>query len=229
MAKILLIDDDKSLLRALEIALSARGHELNSTISARQGIELVALFQPDVVILDLGLPDLDGVQVVKELRGWTQVPILVLSASGDEKRKVQALDLGADDYVTKPFAMAELEARIRVALKHASTRTPEIDVSTIKIGDLEIDIPARSVLVGTQSVELTQKEFDLVAYLAKNAGKVCTHQMILREVWGSGLGDQAHYLRVYVSRIRKKLFDEEAELVRTVPGVGYQLTGKFRD
>jgi two-component system KDP operon response regulator KdpE len=229
LAKILLVDDDKSLLRALEIALSARGHELSSTISARQGIELVALFQPDVVILDLGLPDLDGVQVVKELRGWTQVPILVLSASGDEKRKVQALDLGADDYVTKPFAMAELEARIRVALKHASTRTPEMDISTIKIGDLEIDIPARSVLVGTQSVELTQKEFDLVAYLAKNAGKVCTHQMILREVWGSGLGDQAHYLRVYVSRIRKKLFDEEAELVRTVPGVGYQLTGKFRD
>ena len=229
MAKILIIDDDKSLLRALEIALSARGHELSSTISARQGIELVALFQPDVVILDLGLPDLDGVQVVRELRGWTQVPILVLSASGDEKRKVQSLDLGADDYVTKPFAMAELEARIRVALKHASMRTPEPDETVITIGALEIDFRARSVLIGSQNVELTQKEFDLLAYLAKNAGKVCTHQMILREVWGSGLSDQAHYLRVYVSRIRKKIFDEEAELVRTVPGVGYQLTGKFKE
>ena len=173
--------------------------------------------------MDLGLPDLDGVEVCRRLRQWTEVPVIVLSALDSEDRKVLALDSGADDYVTKPFGMQELEARLRVALRHAAARKPSSALVSLEVGPISVDLAARVVEVGGTPVELTAREFDLLAFLARNAGKVCTHRTILREVWGPGYGNETHYLRVYASRLRHKLGDEAGPLLRTNPGVGYQL------
>lgn len=221
--KILVIDDDTSLLRALQIGLDARGYEVHVARIGREGVDQAALAVPSVVILDLGLPDMDGLEVVRQIRGWSAVPILVLSASDDEERKVAALDRGADDYLTKPFGMAELEARIRVALRHRSSRLPETTKSVFRSERLVVDFPSRSVNFDGNDVDLTAREFDLLGYLVRNVGKVCTHHMILRDVWGSGYGNEHHYLRVYANRLRKKLHDDGGEMIQTRPGVGYQL------
>jgi len=221
VARILVVDDDRALVRALEIALSARGHEVVMARTAADGISQVSLTSPDVVILDLGLPDMDGVEVVRRVRQWTQVPVIVLSAAASEGKKVTALDAGADDYVTKPFGMAELEARLRVALRrHADDDAGPPRV--IDVGELEIDLVHHMARLGGRDLELTAREFDLLAYLARHAGKVCTHQMILRDVWGSAYGAEAHYLRVYAHRLRRKL-GASGDLLRTQPGIGYQL------
>ena len=221
MSRILVIDDDRSLLRALTIALSARGNEVVVARAAAEGIAQVSLTTPDVVILDLGLPDMDGVEVCRRIRQWTQVPIIVLSAAASEGRKVTALDAGADDYVTKPFGMAELEARLRVALRR-SARTAPGAPSELAVGRVVVDLVHHMALLDGAPLDLTAKEFDLLAYLARHAGKVCTHQMILRDVWGSAYGSEAHYLRVYAHRLRRKLGDA-GHLLRTQPGIGYQL------
>ena len=220
MARVLVIDDDRSLLRALSIGLGARGYEVVTAGTATQGVEQVSLGAPDVVILDLGLPDLDGLEVCRRVRRWTDVPVIVLSAAGNEARKVSALDAGADDYVTKPFGMAELEARLRVALRHHRPGTEEPTVVTI--GRLEVDLVHHMARVDGTGVDLTEREFELLAFLARHAGKVCTHQMILRGVWGTGYGSEAHYLRVYAHRLRRKLGDA-GTMLRTQPGIGYQL------
>ena len=220
MARILVIDDDRSLLRALTIALSARGNEVVVARAAAEGIAQVSLTTPDVVILDLGLPDMDGVEVCRRIRQWTQVPIIVLSAAASEGRKVTALDAGADDYVTKPFGMAELEARLRVALRRTAPAPGAPPV--IYIGRLEVDLLHHMARVDGAGVDLTAKEFDLLAFLARHAGKVCTHQMILHEVWGSTYSNESHYLRVYAHRLRRKL-GEAGYMLRTQPGIGYQL------
>ncbi len=220
MSRILLIDDDASLLRALRIGLGARGYEVVTARTGEEGLTQAALSGPDVVVLDLGLPDLDGIEVCRRLRQWSEVPIIVLSAVGTEERKVAALDFGADDYVTKPFGMAELEARLRVALRH---RRPPADASTaIEVGPLSVDLLHHTALVDGRPLDLTGREFDLLAYLAQHAGKVCTHQMILQAVWGTGYADEAHYLRVYAHRLRRKLGDA-GHLLHTQPGIGYQL------
>jgi two-component system KDP operon response regulator KdpE len=221
VARILVVDDDRSLLRALTIALTARGHEVEVARTAADGIAQVSLTTPDVVILDLGLPDMDGVEVSRRIRQWTQVPIIVLSAAASEGRKVTALDAGADDYVTKPFGMAELEARLRVALRRTAP-APEAP-SDLTIGRLEVDLVHHMARVDGVALDLTAREFDLLAFLARHAGKVCTHQMILHEVWGSAYGNEAHYLRVYAHRLRRKL-GEAGYMLRTQPGIGYQLT-----
>ncbi len=221
MPRILVVDDDRSLLRALEIALGARGHEVLAARTASDGIAQVALTSPDVVILDLGLPDMDGVEVVRRLRQWTKVPVIVLSAAASEQKKVTSLDAGADDYVTKPFGMAELEARLRVALRHRSDGEPE-PPTTIDVGRLEVDLVHHTARLEGKDLELTAREFDLLAYLARHVGRVCTHQMILRDVWGSAYGTEAHYLRVYAHRLRRKL-GTSGDLLRTQPGIGYQL------
>lgn len=223
MTRLLLIDDDRSLLRALEIGLSARGYEIKTAQNAGDGLIQSSLFAPDLILLDLGLPDLDGIDFCRRLRTWNETPILVLSAAEDELRKVEALDAGADDYVTKPFGMAELEARIRVALRHRKTTTEHVPNSTITIGAISIDLEKRTVASHGSSVDLTAKEFDVLAYLAKNSGKVFTHQQILREIWGRGYGNETHYLRVYVNRIRKKLGDHDGQILKTSSGIGYQL------
>lgn len=223
MARVLVVDDDRALLRALRVGLAARGHEVAAAVTAEEGLSKVSGGAPDVVILDLGLPDLDGLEVARRIRQWSEVPIIVLSATGLEDRKVAALDGGADDYVTKPFGMAELEARIRAALRHGRLTEGQED-GLLVVGPLEIDLVHHQAKHHGEQLELTSREFDLLAYLARHAGKVCTHQMILASVWGGEYGSEAEYVRVYVYRLRRKLGDGEGRLLRTAPGIGYVLT-----
>ncbi len=223
MARVLVVDDDRALLRALQVGLSARSHEVLLAVTGEEGLSKVALADPDVVILDLGLPDLDGVEVCLRIRQWSEVPIIVLSAIGLEDRKVTALDSGANDYVTKPFGMAELEARIR-ALVRTRSREGASAGGHLTVGALELDLVHHDARFEGHPIDLTAKEFDLLAYLARHAGKVCTHQMILGAVWGGVYGTEAESLRVYVSRLRRKLGDSESRLLRTAPGIGYSLT-----
>jgi two-component system, OmpR family, KDP operon response regulator KdpE len=226
MTRILVVDDDASLLKALRIGLTARGDEVLVARSGNEAMTQVALAAPDVVILDLGLPDLDGLDVCRRIREFSDVPIVVLSAYGDERRKVEALDGGADDFVTKPFGMAELEARLRVALRHgvAASRGGEAGSETeLQVGELSIDLVHHMAIFAGQPVALTAREFELLSYLARHAGKVCTHHMILKDVWGPGYGEESNYVRVYAHRVRKKLGDEDGSILRTVPGIGYQL------
>jgi two-component system, OmpR family, KDP operon response regulator KdpE len=225
MTKVLVVDDDPSLLKALRIGLTARGDDVLLAHSGTEAVNQVALAGPDLVILDLGLPDVDGLEVCRRIREFSDVPIVVLSAYGDERRKVEALDNGADDFVTKPFGMAELEARLRVALRHASASKGDggEHPTTLVVGDLEIDLVHHMATLSGAQLELTAKEFELLAYLARHAGKVCTHHMILKDVWGPGYGEESNYVRVYTHRLRKKMGDEDGVLLRTLPGVGYQL------
>ncbi len=222
MARVLLVDDDPALVRALRIALSARGFDVVVARTGEQAVAQVALAQPDAVVLDLGLPDIDGIDVCRRVRQWSDVPLVVLSAAGDEERKVAALDAGADDYVTKPFGMAELQARLRVALRHGAARTVPGEPSEVAVGTLRVDLAHHTAAVDGRVLDLTGREFDLLAYLARHAGKVCTHHLLLQAVWGPGFGTESHYLRVYAHRLRRKL-GPAGSLLRTHPGVGYQL------
>jgi two-component system KDP operon response regulator KdpE len=220
---VLVVDDDRALLRALSIGLVARGYDVVTARTGNDGVVQASLAQPDVVVLDLSLPDLDGVEVCGRVRSFSDVPILVLSALGNEERKVDALDHGADDYVTKPFGMAELEARLRVLLRRS--RAEDALPSEVAVGGLTCDLVHRMATLDGTPLRLTAKEFDLLAYLARHVGKVCTHQMILRDVWGASYSDEAHYLRVYAHRLRRKLGEAGAMLV-THPGIGYELTAE---
>ncbi|MDA8295379.1 MAG: response regulator transcription factor [Actinomycetota bacterium] len=228
MAKILVVDDDPSLRKALSIGLQARGYALVATGNGEDGVVQAALSQPDVVVLDLGLPDVDGIEVCRRIRSFSGAPIIVLSASGEEQRKIQALDSGADDYVTKPFSMPELEARLRVALRHAEAQQPgrAEEAQRLVVGSLVIDLVHHEASHNGRSLELTAREFDLLAYLAKNAGKVCTHHLILQHVWGPQYQQETHYLRVYSHRLRRKLGDWDGTMLRTHPGIGYQLVAE---
>lgn len=229
MTTILLIDDDRSLLRALQIGLRAKGYETTVCNNGKDGLTQAVLLSPDIILLDLGLPDIYGVDFCRSLRSFSETPILVLSAAEDETRKVEALDAGADDYITKPFGMAELDARIRVALRHSRNRPERDHVKYIQIGSIAIDLEKRQVTNANTLVDLTAKEFELLLFLAKNSGKVYTHQQILRDIWGRGYGEETHYLRVYVNRLRKKLGDHDGRIVKTRPGIGYQLLDNTDD
>jgi len=222
MARVLVVDDDRALLRALRMGLSSKGHEVMVAGNGEEGLSKIAMDSPEVVVLDLGLPDLDGLEVCRRVRQWSDVPIIVLSAIGLEDKKVAALDSGADDYVTKPFGMAELEARIRTALRHSQSVTTA-EEGQLVVGVLSLDLVHREGELGGRPLKLTSKEFDLLAFLARHAEKVCTHQMILARVWGGGYGDESEYLRVYVHRLRRKLGDPEGRMLRTAPGIGYSL------
>lgn len=220
----LVIDDDPSLLRALRLGLQAGGHDVVTAANGQQGISKTAVSSPDIVVLDLGLPDIDGQTVCRRIRQWSEVPIIILSASGNEEGKVAALDGGADDYVTKPFGMAELEARIRTAIRHRKSESGEPEPATLTVGPLEMDLVHHEVRLDGSPVELTTKEFEVLSYLARHAGRTCTRQMILGAVWGTGYGGEAQYLHAYVHRLRQKLDDSSGMLIRTMPGVGYSLT-----
>jgi len=222
MIRVLVVDDDRSLIRALTVGLNARGHEVIYATSGEDGVTSASLDSPDIVILDLGLPDINGLEICRRLRQWSDVPIIVLSASGLEDMKVKALDEGADDYITKPFGMRELEARIRTALRHRKQANTS-DNGTIEVGGLVLDVPFHQVTFSGNPIELTSKEFELLAYLARYAGKVCTHQMILESVWGGRFGGEAESLRVHVHRLRRKLGDSDGCIIRTSPGIGYSL------
>jgi two-component system KDP operon response regulator KdpE len=219
--RVLVVDDDRALLRALTIGLAARGYDVVTARTGNDGVVLASLRQPDVVVLDLSLPDLDGATVCGRIREFSDVPILILSALGSEERKVDALDRGADDYVTKPFGMAELEARLRVLLRRSASVGPTAP-TVLHVGVLTCDLVHRTASIDGEPLRLTSKEFDLLAYLARHEGKVCTHQMILREVWGATYSSEAHYLRVYAHRLRKKL-GPYGEMLVTHSGIGYEL------
>jgi two-component system KDP operon response regulator KdpE len=223
MAKILVIDDDPSLNRALRLGLQAGGHDVSTAANGEQGISQTALTAPDVVVLDMGLPDMDGIEVCRTIRGWSDVPIIILSATGAENRKIAALDAGANDYVTKPFSMPELEARIRAVTRGRGLERDDPTEVDLTCGELHIDLVHHDVTIHDVNVALTTKEFEVLAFLARHAGKTCTHQMILGAVWGTGYGAEAQYVHAYVHRLRQKLNDESAELITTVPGVGYSL------
>ncbi|MEA2971736.1 MAG: two-component system, OmpR family, operon response regulator KdpE [Actinomycetota bacterium] len=226
---VLVVDDEPAILRALRAGLEARGYRVLTAVTGQQAIDLTALETPALVVLDLNLPDIDGVEVCRRIRGWTDVPIVVLSAEGSESRKVSALDEGADDFVTKPFSMPELLARIRVALRHrpssaAGGAGSGPDQAVLEVGDVRVDRARHQVTVGGRAVELTPKEFAFLALLARWPGRVLTHRTILREVWGPDYGTETQYLRVYASQLRKKLDDDpERPRLVTEPGVGYRL------
>jgi two-component system KDP operon response regulator KdpE len=224
MTRVLVVDDEPALLRAVGAALKARSYDVATVETGQAAIDAIALTPPDVVVLDLGLPDIDGIEVCRRVREWSDVPIVVLSAEGSEARKVLALDEGADDYVTKPFSTAELLARIRVALRHRKDEASPDDDAVLRVGDLEVDQARHVVEVSGRKVDLTPKEFAFLALLARWPGRVLTHRTILQEVWGPEYGSESQYLRVYASQLRKKLDDDPAQpRLITEPGVGYRL------
>ncbi len=222
---VVVIEDDPQIRRFLRPALSSQGFRVVEAASAEEGLAATSTRQPDIIILDLGLPDLDGIEVIRRLREWTAVPIVVLSARGHEKDKITALDAGADDYVSKPFGVGELLARMRVALRHAARGPSEPSDAPFVIRDLRIDLARRRIFVREGEVHLTPIEYKLLAMLARHAGKVLTHRQLLTEVWGPPYADQAHYLRVYMAQLRRKLEADPARprYLLTEPGVGYRL------
>jgi two-component system KDP operon response regulator KdpE len=217
--RVLLVDDDATLRRTLGIALHAAGHEALLVADGRSALQALREDKPDVVVLDLGLPDVSGVEVLRELRAWSTIPVVVLSARAESAEKVQALDLGADDYVTKPFGMDELLARVRAAARRAGS-----DVPVLETGDLVIDLPARRVTKAGAVVRLTPTEWGLLEMLVRAPGRLVTQQDLLHEVWGPSYGRETNYLRVYVGGLRKKLEDDPAHPrhLITEPGMGYR-------
>ena len=215
--RILVVDDEPQILRALRVILRNAGFQVEPAETAQDALDAVAVRPPDAIVLDLVLPDGSGVDVVRELRRWSGVPVLVLSAVGDEREKVRALDAGADDYVTKPFGGEELTARLRALLRRVG-ETPE---PIVEADGVRIDLAARQVTRDGRGIHLTPIEFDLLRVLAQHRGKLVTHRQLLREVWGTGYDDETHYLRVHVAHIRAKLGDG---LIATEPGLGYRLT-----
>jgi two-component system KDP operon response regulator KdpE len=222
---VLVIEDDAQIQRFLRVALGSHGYRLFEATTGEAGLVEAATRQPDLVILDLGLPDIDGLDVIRRLREWTALPIIVLSARGQERDKIAALDAGADDYVSKPFGVGELLARMRAALRHAARSLDDAGESTFSLGDLHVDLPKRQVIVAGQQVHLTPIEYRLLTMLIRHAGKVLTHRQLLIEVWGPPYAEQAHYLRVYMAQLRRKLERDPARprYLLTEPGVGYRL------
>jgi len=219
---VLIIDDEPQIRRLLTVTLEANGYRVLSAASGQEGLALAAQHRPALMVLDLGLPDLSGQEVLRRVREWSNVPVVVLSVQDDEAGKVAALDAGADDYVTKPFNSAELLARLRVALRHATMPNEEI---VFQSGQLVVDLAGRRVTVRGKEVSLTATEYNLLRLLVRHAGKVLTHRQLLREVWGPGSVEQTHYLRVYVAHLREKLEANPSEpaLILTEAGVGYRL------
>ncbi|WP_437539559.1 response regulator [Sorangium sp. So ce726] len=226
---VLLIEDEPQMRRFLRAMLAARGYRLVETETGADGIAQATTRNPDLVLLDLGLPDMDGLEVTRRLREWSAVPIIVLSARGQEQDKIDALDGGADDYLTKPFSAGELLARLRVALRHAAhaAHGAKAENSSFKVQDVEVDLARRVVLRAGEEIHLTPIEYKLLTTLIRHAGKVLTHRQLLGEVWGPAYAGQTHYLRVYMAQLRHKLERDPArpQILITEPGVGYRLKG----
>lgn len=220
--KILIIDDESSIRKLLRVSLEANGYQIIEAQTGNEGIQKITEERPEIVLLDLGLPDKSGLSIINEVRQWSSVPIIVLTVLDQDQTKIEALDGGADDYITKPFSIPELLVRIRVALRHALP----LDQSTIlKCGPIEMDLDAHIVKVHQQTVKLTATEYDILKVLLRYKGKVVTHRLLLKEIWGPNSVEHVHYLRVYLGNLRKKLkVDEgEHEYISTEPGVGYRL------
>ncbi len=225
---VLLVEDEPQIRRFLRAVLDGQGFRLVEAATGEEGLAAAATRQPEIIILDLGLPDMDGVEIIRRVREWSTMPIIVLSARGQERDKVIALDAGADDYVSKPFGVGELVARMRVALRHAARGAGEAGESKFTVGDLQVDLAQRQVTLAGQPVHLTPIEYRLLTTLVRHAGKLLTHHQLLNEVWGPSHTEQAHYLRVYTAQLRRKLEADPARprYVLTEPGVGYRLAAE---
>lgn len=223
LSRILVVDDEPQIQRFLRPALTAAGYDVLEAVNGAEALKAAATQAPDLIILDLGLPDMDGKDVVTSLRGWSDVPIIILSARDRESEKILALDLGADDYVEKPFRIGELTARIRTALRHRNR--PDAIPAILEADGLRIDPVRRQITRGEDVIHLTPKEYDLLILLVRHAGKVVTHRTLLTAVWGPAHGDDLHYLRVFIGQLRQKIERDPAEprIVQTEPGVGYRL------
>lgn len=224
-ATIIIVEDEAQIRRFLRTALASEGYQVFEAETGKQGLTEAATRKPDLIILDLGLPDMDGVEVVKGVRSWSAVPVIILSARSQESDKISALDAGADDYLVKPFGVGELLARIRVALRHVSTSTDGEDEGVFKVDELQVDMIHRKITVSGTEVHLTPIEYRLLTVLVKHAGKVLTHQFLLKEVWGPNHVERAHYLRIYMGTLRHKLEKDPARprFLLTEVGVGYRL------
>jgi two-component system KDP operon response regulator KdpE len=222
-ARVLVVDDEPQILRFLRASLGGSGFEVIEAETGAAALKRAAADAPEIVVLDLGLPDMDGKDVIRSLREWSEIPIIVLSARAREAEKIEALDLGADDYVNKPFGIGELLARLRAALRHRLRQQGATPV--VKAGDLKIDIARHKVLRGESEIHLTPKEFDLLRLLAQNAGKVVTHRQLLQAVWGPAHLEDTAYLRVFIGQVRRKIDadDSAASLIENAAGVGYRL------
>ena len=220
---ILVIEDEPPLQKFLRVTLESQDYAVAAAASGEEGLRRAAVAQPDLIILDLGLPDVDGVEVTRRLREWSRVPVIVVSARGKEQDKVLALDAGADDYLTKPFGVGELLARVRVALRRTAGNA-ETGELVYEVGHLRVDLSRREVSAAGKPVHLTRNEFRLLSVLVKSAGRVLTHRQLLREVWGPGAAEETHYLRVYMNQLRQKLEADPArpQYLRTETGVGYR-------
>lgn len=220
--RVLVVDDEQAIRRFLKIALTSQAYTFFEAASGHEALTMAVAQKPDIIILDLGLPDMDGVEVVRQLREWTQTPIIILSVRGSENDKIAALDAGADDYLTKPFGTGELIARMRAALRRAVQTTDE---PVFKSGRLEVDLARRVVSVDGKEVQLTRNEYELLRVLVTNAGKVMTQRQLLKEVWGPGYEQEFHMLQVNISNLRAKIEPEagRTRLIVTEPGVGYRL------
>jgi len=220
---ILVVDDEPQITRVLKTTLSAQGYGVRTAGDGDEALSVMSDWSPDLLITDLRMPNMNGLELCRHVRAKSRIPIMVLSVKGEELTKVEALDAGADDYVTKPFSVNELLARVRAALRRAAT-PPDADAQLIEIGDFRIDVQARSVKVKDREIHLTPKEFDLLVYLARHAGKVITHRMLLSTVWGENSVQQPEYLRVFVGHLRKKLEPDETapRYIVTEPWVGYR-------
>lgn len=221
--KILVIEDDPQIRKFLTITLTSHDYSVIPAETGGEGIRLATSVKPDAVLLDLGLPDMDGTEVIRSIREWSKLPIIVVSVRGQEEEKVKAFDLGANDYVTKPFGTAELLARIRVALRDAIVAQAE--ETEIRIGDLQIDLMRRIVTLRGERIKLSPKEFNLLKVLAMNAGKLLTHKYLMQQVWGEAYSDDNQYLRIYIAQIRQKLEKDPArdQFIINEPGIGYRL------
>ncbi|MCL6479170.1 MAG: response regulator [Peptococcaceae bacterium] len=221
-ARILVVDDELQILKLLRVTLTSHGYEVAEAVTGRECLCKAATYRPDIIILDLGLPDMDGLEVIRGLREWSKVPVIIFSAREQENDKIVALDAGADDYLTKPFGMGELLARIRAAMRHMAGVDTE---PVLTFDDLVVDLAYRKVTVRGEEIKLTPTEYDLIKNLAIHAGKVLTHRHLLRTVWGPSYENDVHYLRVYMGQLRRKIESDPSRPrhIKTEPGIGYRL------
>lgn len=222
--RVLVIDDEPQIRKLLKVSFSAHGYTIDEAATGSDGVNKAAIFKPDILIVDLGLPDMDGKDVIREIREWSDAPIIILTARDQEPEKIEALDMGADDYVTKPFSMGELMARIRVCLRRSAHADNE---PVICCGGLMVDLLQRRVTVDGKEIKLTPTEYEIIKLMAQNAGRVLTHKQLLKAVWGKSYNEDTHYIRVYIGQIRRKIEADptQPQYIITESGVGYRLMG----